>query len=223
MNSQLQFLCQFACQPFTIGALWPSSKALSKVVADSCDITPGGTIVELGAGTGAFTRQILKRLDGRSRFVAVEINRSHAMLLRRRFPQCEVIQDSAEKIRSYMGNRRAACVVSGLPWGNMFPSKQDRLLETVLEVLAPGGQFIAFAYLHAFWFPTSRRFRGLLTRRFDRVESTAVIWRNLPPAIVIRCRKREHKLARKSAVNHRRARDRDVELAPALARTNVNL
>ena len=79
---------------------------------------------------------------------------------------------------------------------------QDRLLEAVFKSLLPGGQFIAFAYLHAAWFPTTRRFRGLLTRRFECMESTAIIWRNLPPAYVLRCRKRDANLGRKPAVNH---------------------
>jgi phospholipid N-methyltransferase len=203
MNSRLQFLCQFARRPFTTGALLPSSRELSKVVVDSCDFTPGGTVVELGAGTGTFTKLILKRLNGQSRFVAVEINQTHAKLLRSRFPQCEVLHDSAENIRGYLGRQRAACIVSGLPWGNMLPRKQDRVLEAVLQSLVPGGQFIGFTYLHAAWFPTSRRFRGLLARRFERMESTAIIWRNLPPALVFRCRKRDPNFGRKPAGNHR--------------------
>ena len=207
MNSRLHFLGQVARRPFTTGALWPSSRALAKVVVDACKIRPGDTVVELGPGTGAFTRLILKRLQGQGRFLAVEINGPHANLLRRRFPQCEVIHGSAENIRDYLGNRRAACIVSGLPWGNMLPRMQDRLLEAVLDSLLPGGQFIAFAYLHAAWFPTTRRFRGLLTRRFERLESTAIIWRNLPPAYVLRCRKRDSNLGRKPAVNHPLNRD----------------
>jgi phospholipid N-methyltransferase len=202
MNARLHFLGQVARRPFTTGAFWPSSRALAKVVVDGCEIRPGDTVVELGPGTGAFTRLILKRLHGRGRFLAVEINGTHANLLQRRFPQCEVIHGSAENLRDYLGNRRAACIVSGLPWGNMLPPMQDRLLEAVFKSLLPGGQFIAFAYLHAAWFPTSRRFRGLLTRRFERTESTAIIWRNLPPAFVLRCRKRDSNFVRKPAVNH---------------------
>ena len=201
MNSCLQFLGQFARRPFTTGALWPSSTALSKVVADNCELPPGGLVVELGAGTGAFTRLVLERLNGRGRLLAVEINRMHAALLRRRFPQCEVIQGSAGNIRSHLGGRQAACIVSGLPWGNMFPRMQDRVLAAILESLAPGGQFLAFAYVHAAWFPSSRRFRGLLTRYFHRLETTPIVWRNLPPAIVFRCWKRDTAFAGRPVLN----------------------
>jgi phosphatidylethanolamine/phosphatidyl-N-methylethanolamine N-methyltransferase len=201
MNPGLQFLGEFARQPLTTGALWPSSTALSKVVADCCELPPGGLVVELGAGTGAFTRLILERLNGQGRLLVVEINRTHATLLRRCFPQCEVIQGSAENIRNHLGGRRAVCIVSGLPWGNMLPQTQDRVLEAILESLAPVGQFLAFAYVHAAWFPSSRRFRGLLTRYFHRLETTPIVWRNLPPAIVFRCWKRDSAFAGSPAVN----------------------
>ncbi|MBL9210484.1 MAG: hypothetical protein JNL92_08435, partial [Opitutaceae bacterium] len=51
----------------------------------------------------------------------------------------------------------------------------------------PEGQFVAFAYVHARYFPTTLRFRKLMFREFSRVETTPVIWRNLPPAYVYRC------------------------------------
>lgn len=187
MKASLQFLSEFARHPFTTGAVWPSSKALSKAVADRCDIGSDSVVVELGAGTGSFTRLILARLNGRGRLLAVEINRRHAAFLSRRFPQCEVIHGSAENIQSYLSGRSAACVVSGLPWGNMRPRRQDRVLEAVLNSLAPNGRFLAFAYLHAAWFPASRRFRKLLSERFRRLETMPIVWRNLPPAIVYRC------------------------------------
>lgn len=201
MNSCMQFLGGFARRPFTTGAVWPSSKALSKVVVDNCEITADSLVVELGAGTGAFSKLLLERLNGQGRLLAVEVNRTYATFLSRRFPKCEVIHGAAENIRSYLDGRLAACIVSGLPWGNMLPRMQDRVLEAILESLAPDGQFLAFAYVHAAWFPTSRRFRGLLTRRFQRLETTPIVWRNLPPAIVFRCWKRDFAFAGSPAVN----------------------
>jgi phospholipid N-methyltransferase len=61
------------------------------------------------------------------------------------------------------------------------------MLAAVLKSLVPGGQFVAFAYVHAVWYPTSLRFRRRLARHFDRVETTSIVWRNLPPAFVYRC------------------------------------
>jgi len=186
-NSPLHFLSEFVREPFRVGAVWPSSRALSRLVADCCEIAPGATVVELGPGTGAFTGPILKRMNGRGRLVAVEINPTHARILQRRFPRCEVIQDSAENLHVHMNGSRADCIVSGLAWGNMLPRTQNRILHAIFKSLAPRGQFIAFAYVHAAWLPTSWRFRQRLVRHFERVETTPIVWRNLPPAFVFRC------------------------------------
>jgi phospholipid N-methyltransferase len=98
-----------------------------------------------------------------------------------------VVEDSAENLPGHLNGHRAHCVVSGLAWGNMFPRTQNKILRAILASLAPGGQFVAFAYVHAMWFPTSLRFRRQLKRHFTRVETTPVIWHNLPPAYVFRC------------------------------------
>jgi phosphatidylethanolamine/phosphatidyl-N-methylethanolamine N-methyltransferase len=191
LNSRWRFLAEAVRCPFTTGAFWPSSRALSQAVVDKCEISPGDIVVELGPGTGAFTELILQRLSGHSRFLAVEINRAHAAFLRRRFPRCEVIHDSAENLQNHLHGRQAACIVSGLPWGNMFVQKQNRVLKAILDSLVPGGQFVAFTYAHAVYFPTSRRFHAHLARHFERMESTPIVWRNVPPALVFRCWKRD--------------------------------
>jgi phosphatidylethanolamine/phosphatidyl-N-methylethanolamine N-methyltransferase len=183
----LRFLTEFAREPLQVGALWPSSKALSQVVADCCDIEPDATVVELGPGTGAFTGLLLNRLSERGQLLAVEINPNHAAMLRHRFPRCKVIRDSAENLSRHLRGRRADCVVSGLAWGNMLPRTQQRILEAIMKSMTPDGQFIAFAYAHAAWMPTARRFRQELAERFRRMERTPVVWRNLPPAYVYRC------------------------------------
>ncbi len=187
LESPLRFLGEFAREPFTVGALWPSSTTLSREVVKCCDIRPGATVVELGPGTGAFTGLILQRLDGNGRLVAVEINSTNAGILRRRFPECEVIEGSAEQLPSHLKRRRADCIVSGLAWGSMLPRMQGLIMSAILKSLAPGGQFVAFAYAHAFWLPTSRQFRRRLLRHFKTVETTPIVWRNLPPAFVFRC------------------------------------
>jgi phosphatidylethanolamine/phosphatidyl-N-methylethanolamine N-methyltransferase len=183
----LQFLTEFAREPFKVGALWPSSKALAQVVADSCNLRAGGTVVELGSGTGAFTRVLWERLKGQGRLVAIEINPRHVAILRKRFPECEVVHGSAEALPDHLGGRQVGCIVSGLAWSTMRAEIQDRIFQATRNSLLPNGQFVAFAYVHSFWMPTATRFRHLMTRHFEHVESSPIVWRNLPPALVYRC------------------------------------
>ncbi len=185
--ARLQFFQEFLRNPFATGALCPSSRTLSRAVVAACDFAPHDLVVELGPGTGSFTELLLQRLGRRGRLLAFEINVTNVDILRRRFPQSEIIHDSAENLPQYLGRHRAQCVVSGLAWSTMLPALQDRILQAVLRSLTSDGQFVAFAYAHAFWVPTARRFRRLLLQTFGRVATTPIVWRNLPPAYVYRC------------------------------------
>ena len=183
----LKFVGAFIREPFTVGSFWPSSAALSRALVNGCEFQPRDTVVELGPGTGNFTELLLERLEGRGRMVALELSSTNISVLRKRFAPCEIIHDSAENLTRYVEPGSAKCVVSGLAWGNMLPALQDRILDAVMTSLAPNGQFVAFGYIHAKWFPTSLRFRRRLLRDFNRVDTTPLVWRNLPPAFVYRC------------------------------------
>src|SRR5262245_51580997 len=175
LNSRLRFLGAFVREPFTIGAVWPSSSALARKVADSCEIKVGDTVVELGAGTGAITDVMIRRLQNRGRFVAIEIHPMNVQLLRRRFPGAEIVHDSAENLSNHVGRQKANCIISCLAWGSMLPPTQNRIFKAVLRSLAPGGQFVAFAYLHAAWFPTTRRFKKRLLKHFSNLSVKYVV------------------------------------------------
>jgi len=189
-RGHLRFFGAFLRKPLSVGSIWPSSPELAERIVEGCDLHRRRTVVELGPGTGAFTGLILDRVRKQSDFFALEINPVHVSELRHRFPRLRVYGDSAEHIASYLTlheREGADCIISGLAWGNMLPRTQNRILDAVLSSLAPGGLFTTFAYVHAKWLPTSLRFRKRLFRHFARIETTPIVWRNLPPAFIYRC------------------------------------
>jgi phospholipid N-methyltransferase len=189
-RERLKFFEAFLREPLQVGAFLPSSRELAELVVDGCDMPARDMVVEIGPGSGAFTSLILDRLGRKNRFIAVEINPMNVRQLRQRFPSLTVHEDCAEQLPQYLRRqegRKADCIVSGLAWGNMLPATQDRIFDAVLASLAPGGLFTTFAYVHACWFPTSLRFRRRLFRDFSKVETTRIVWKNLPPAFVYRC------------------------------------
>jgi phospholipid N-methyltransferase len=192
LAARLRFLGSFLREPLTVGSFWPSSPALAELILDKCDLFRRRVVAELGPGTGAFTGPILERISSASRFLAVEISSQNVRELHRQFPYLELYCGSAAALPEYLKRQgdlktKADCIVSGLAWGNMLPETQALILDAIVGSLAPDGVFTTFAYAHARWFPTSRRFRGLLLDNFARVETTRVLWRNLPPAYVYRC------------------------------------
>ncbi|OXM73260.1 methyltransferase domain-containing protein [Amycolatopsis thermalba] len=175
---------EFLRAPAHTGAIAASSRRLAAAVVAGIGVERAAHVVELGPGTGVFTEALLARLRPGARLTAVEVNPRLAGDLARRHPGVEVITGSAEHLAGHV--RAADVVVSGLPW-SLFPGdRQDRVLDQVGEVLAPGGRFATFAYLHAAWLPAARRFEAALARRFGFVGRSRVVWGNLPPAFVHR-------------------------------------
>ena len=187
-----KFLKVFLRAPSRTSAIVPSSPWLAERMIEGLRLNEARVVVELGAGTGAFTRAIQKELHPAALFVAVEINPVFANHLKRRFPRAHVIHDSAEHLDHHLkrlGASSADYVLSGLPWAGFKGEEQKRILSAVLKVLRPGGFLTTYAYNHVAWLPGGCRFRKLLKSAFAHVSTTRTEWRNLPPAFVYRCRK----------------------------------
>jgi phosphatidylethanolamine/phosphatidyl-N-methylethanolamine N-methyltransferase len=192
MGEHLRFLWTFLRSPVATGAVAPSSPGLARRMVEEAGIETAETVVELGPGTGPFTRAILDRIGPRTFFLAMELNPEFAAGLSQRFPGLTVVNDSAERLPDHLkahGRAAADTILCGLPWAGFSRDHQERLMGAVVDSLRPGGRFATFAYIHACWLPPGRRLRRLLRSRFSHVERSRIVWRNLPPAFVYRCRK----------------------------------
>lgn len=182
----------FVRRPARTGAVVPSSRALAELMTEEMGLGEAETIVELGAGTGVFTRLIGERVRKDAFVLAFEIDPALAGELQGAIPGVHIVNDSAERIADHLreaGRPAADTILSGLPWAIFSRELQERLLEAVLHALRPGGRFATFAYVPAAWFPPGRRFRQMLESGFSAVETTPIVWANFPPAFVYRCRK----------------------------------
>ncbi len=182
---------EFFRRPLMTGAVAASSRRLAYAMTEGIGLEQARTVVELGPGTGVFTDAILARLASDTRLVAVELNPVLAARLSatRRDTRLTVVQGSAAELAVVAGGPVDA-VVSGLPWTVMPQNQRGYILDAVTEVLAPGGRFTTFAYLHAAWTPPARHFTAELACRFDRLERSKTVWANLPPAFVHRATQR---------------------------------
>jgi len=192
MKEQLGFLTTFVRHPFSVGAVAPSSRWLARRMVDDMGLDEADTIVELGPGTGAFTGAILERKGRQTEYVALELDTGFAAELGRRYPDIRIVNDSAERIAAHLESidrKHADSIICGLPWASFPEDLQRRIMSSVVDALPAGGRFATFAYIHAAWFPTARKFRRFLEEHFTNVATTPVVWRNLPPAFVYRCTK----------------------------------
>ncbi|MFC5065232.1 class I SAM-dependent methyltransferase [Actinomycetospora atypica] len=191
-----RFAAQFVRAPVATASVWPSSTALARAVADAAlGPTARGdapVVLELGAGSGAFTVELARRLGGRGRHLAVELNPALAHRLAERLPTVEVVPaDVAElptllAVRGLPSTGGVDVVVSGLGWSATRPGRDDSLLPVVAATLARGGVFVQFGYAVTRWAGPARALERELRELFGETTTSPTVWRNLPPAVVHR-------------------------------------
>lgn len=188
ISDRVLFFRKFLAKGRVISAAMPSSRQLVSGLLRHIDFDHPGTIVELGAGTGPVTEQIVERLRPFHRFVAVENDPEFCDVLRRRFPATTLLQADATKVAeplASMGLHKVDYVVSGLPTPNLPPRAAVRLWRWLSRSLAPDGLFVQITIAPLVY-------RAFYTRLFNSVEYH-MVWRNMPPGGVYRCsRPRAH-------------------------------
>ncbi|GAA2888183.1 class I SAM-dependent methyltransferase [Nonomuraea rubra] len=180
-----RFLWEFIRSPLRTAAVLPSSPRLAAQMVVGVPERGEPVVVELGAGTGAFTSAIQRRLRGRGRHVVIELNERFAEEIARTFPSVEVVCDDAVHLPRLLGGLAAGpvdVVVSGLPW--IAYAGRPPLIESVAQVLSPAGVYTQFAYTWTRWAAPARRLSGGLRAAFEEVVTSTTVWRNLPPAVV---------------------------------------
>jgi len=161
-------------------------------MVDGLDLKNARAVLEYGPGTGRITDHIRKGIAPHTRFAAIEINPRMAALFKQRHPDVPLYEDTVANVRmicDYAGMESVDCIISGLPWSTFSEPLQVELLDEMMRVLRPGGCFVTFAYIHGLRLPPAKRFAHLLQRYFGSVSKSQVIWRNVPPALVYRCRR----------------------------------
>ncbi|HDS84823.1 MAG TPA: methyltransferase domain-containing protein [Phycisphaerales bacterium] len=193
-QNKFLFLGKFVASPKTIGAIAPSGSVLAEQMVRLGGVETSRTVLELGPGTGVFTAAICRHLPSDAHLITIEANPHLALLLRKKMPAVRTVAGSAEHLDRIMKSYRLAqadSIISGLPFATFEPALQDRILYAVRQALRPGSTFVTFSYLHARPLSKAKRFRDKLAQLFADVETSPIIWKNLPPAFIYRCRKPE--------------------------------
>jgi phosphatidylethanolamine/phosphatidyl-N-methylethanolamine N-methyltransferase len=182
LSDRALFLKKFLAKGKTISSAVPSSRALVSGVLRNVDFSHPSTIVELGAGVGPVTEQILERIQPHHRFAAVENDHEFCEVLRRRFPEATVLETDASRVSEPLANigiHKVDYVISGLPTPNLPRRSTIKLMRWLRESLAPNGLFIQITVAPLLY-------RGFYDRLFKEVEYRMVWW-NVPPGGVYCC------------------------------------
>jgi phospholipid N-methyltransferase len=176
------FLRAWLANPWRVAAITPSGAALAKLVTR--EVLPAtGPVLELGAGTGVFTRALLARGVAEADLTLLEFSADLARLLSERFPRARVLSMDATRLAHtplYEGGPVGA-VISGLPLLYMPPGQIMAILSGAFLYLRRGGSFYQFTYMPRC--PVSHRLLRQLGLQATRIGGTL---RNVPPATVCR-------------------------------------
>ena len=184
--STLTFLRDVLRRPLEMGAVLPSSPALAQRMVDAAEIGPDHVVLELGAGSGSFTAEIVARHPD-NRLVLVEPGPDLAAALRWRFPRALVTTSRAEDLGRSVEELRLARVdriVSGLPRALWTADRQRAVLDAVVPLLNPSARLVTFHYVHSRALGRVSALRHALEERFESVTQTEPVWANVPPAFV---------------------------------------
>jgi phosphatidylethanolamine/phosphatidyl-N-methylethanolamine N-methyltransferase len=188
LREHLLLFGRFLRSPRAVGAVAPSSRALACEMVHDLDPVESGCVVELGPGTGVFTRQIVARLSPQAHYLVVEIDEAFVARIRATWPQVDCVRESAEDLERLVRERHLPPVehiISGLPFASLPGAVTTRILDAIQRTLAPGGTFTTFQYVHAYVMPAAVHFRRDLTARLGSAPERRLVMSNVPPAYVL--------------------------------------
>lgn len=185
MSSRINFLKEALKNINTLGTVTPSSRFLSKRMLKEINFSKADVIVELGPGTGAITKYILKNLSPKATLICFEINDNfYQQLQALQHPQLIVLKASAENIADELKKLhidQVNYIISSLPLTIIPDEISNKILEESFEALEQNGVFIQYQYSLSYFKKLKNVFKDSILLEFEPL--------NIPPAFIYRCKK----------------------------------
>jgi phosphatidylethanolamine/phosphatidyl-N-methylethanolamine N-methyltransferase len=168
----------------TVGSFFPSTPILASKIVKHIDFSSVKLIVEVGPGTGVFTRKILKKINKDAVFIAFELNQKFYLKLKKEIndPRFILINASAEDLQDYLVQNNFVNIdylVSSIPLSNFKGKKIVSLLHSFRDLIGEKGTFIQFQY--------SFNQKRLFYKMFSNVLMDFTQF-NIPPAFIYVCK-----------------------------------
>lgn len=186
---RIRFFTAWLGNPLSVAAIAPSSKALAQLITRDIDARTG-PVLELGPGTGVFTQALLDRGVAEHDLTLVEYDDGFARLLKRRFPQANILRiDAAELADDHRSPPDPfGAAICGLGLLNMKPAKVEAILQAAFRRMRGDAPLYLFTYGRNCPVPDA-----VLQRLDLDAFHVATIRRNIPPASVYRITARQAK------------------------------
>ncbi|MGI8468268.1 MAG: class I SAM-dependent methyltransferase [Pyrinomonadaceae bacterium] len=189
MNENIQFLQAFLKNPLAIGAVAPSSPELALRMIENIAPDENNIVLELGVGTGSFTKILREIIIDEKSYLGLEINQKFIKTLCGEFPKMKFIGGNATKAvalhqKSKFG--KVGFIISGIPFVTLPNEVGNEILNEISQFMDAGNcTFRTFQYAHGYYFPSAIKIREFMNRRYGKAEKSSLIIKNVPPAFTL--------------------------------------
>lgn len=163
-----------------VGTVTRSSRFLCRNIAKQIDFEGAKTILDLGAGDGVISLQLLKHMGPETKLVAFEVNETFCDQLENiDDPRFSFSSQSAEELTEVlqkMGITQVDYIVSAIPFTVIPDDIAFNIVNQCKSLIKPGGKFIQVHY--------SLIKKNMYKKIFGNVKVNFV-FKNLPPAFLL--------------------------------------
>ncbi len=156
LSSNRVFLQSMARDFRRTGAIAPSSKMLAQAMTSelACHRRPQLKVLEVGAGTGSITEEIVRHLRAGDHLDVCEIDRKLASIIRHRLRNDSTFSGVKASVRvlnrpieSFEHRPDYDFIISCLPFTNFQPAVVGEIFELYRNLLRPGGICSFYEYI----------------------------------------------------------------------------
>ena len=146
-NTSLSFFLAWARNPLLVASVIPLGSALAGLITSEIS-RETGPVIELGPGTGVFTRALIERGVKQEDLTLIESMPEFAVALSILYPQAQILRMDATRLRmvDLFDGKPAGAVISGLPLLSMSPRKVIAVLSGAFRKMRPEGVLYQFTY-----------------------------------------------------------------------------
>lgn len=179
----MKFFIHFLKELKKTGAVAPSSKFLAKRLTHQLhdQLTHGLdkslNVLEIGAGTGSLTKEIVKNIRPQDHLDAIEIQKGFFEIIQKKYA-ADNVQIHCSNFLNFNPNKNYDFIFSSLPYENMDPQISKKIWEKKLKLCAPGSYICYFKYVNIRNFKSD--FEEKIVEKY--INNKKIVFRNLPPA-----------------------------------------
>ena len=180
MQKTVRFLIGFLKHPLRNSVCLPSSPVLCRNMVRGLDFSRIHTIVELGAGTGVITEEIVRHARPGTRIITIEIDKKYNTFLEKHFGDKIIVEtascDTFDAVLRKHGIDKPDCIISGLPLPSIPQHVSRGTIALIKKYTKEGTIFRMFTYVP--W-------KTMKMIDDPRLEKKSFTVRNFPPAYVL--------------------------------------